>query len=422
MKTTRTHTTRRKFLKTVGLGGAAVLGAAPLRTAPASPAGNRLVLDPYAGVDWRSWKRLRAQLHMHTLQSDGHHMLSEVAECYEAAGYDVLAITDHDFMEPNVHVRSGRVSEDDASPYPREPRPDNFPANTTWPWTDYGAKAPEDYGMIGIEANELTYRHHTNSYFCGVGFAPADHDQSLDDAEWNDMEIEEIAAAGGLAMLLHPGWARESHRKPLEWYADRFRNHAPEILTGIEVTNVSWDNRKYDEALWDQMLARFMPERPIWGYGTDDMHRLASARQSFSWLLAPEAGSDAVRKSMADGCLLFCRSSNDLDYRLGEFDGFDPFPEVERIDVDAEAGVIEISATGADEIQWISAPESLEATGDYKTDAAPYPQGTVVHEGPRIELTKTDGILNYVRAVLRRTSGEGVQETFTNPFGIAPPV
>jgi len=379
----------------------------------------KLVLDPYAGVDWEAWKRLRTQLHMHTLQSDGYHMLSEVAGCYEAAGYDVLAITDHDFMEPNIHVRGGRVSADLATPYPVEPRPDDYPANTTWPWTEYGAGAPEEYGLIGIEANELTYRHHTNSYFCGVGFVPEDHDLSLDDDQWNDMEIEEIGKAGGLAMLLHPGWSRESHRKPLEWYVERFGAHPQEVLTGIEVTNTEWGNRKYDEALWDQLLARFMPGRPVWGYGTDDMHRLTSVRQSFSWLLVPEADPAAVRRAMAGGCLLFCRSSNLIDYRAGEFGGFDPFPEVERIDVDVDAGVIEISASDADEIHWISAPGSLEAIDDYRTSAAPFPEGRVVAEGGRIELAGVEGIRNYVRAVLRRRSGEGVQETFTNPFGLS---
>ncbi len=93
-----------------------------------------LVLNPYEGVDWDTFQRHKAALHVHTLQSDGHHSLEEVVEAYREAGFTILAITDHDNMEPNVHVRAGRVPEAQASPYPRDPKPENYPFRFTNPF------------------------------------------------------------------------------------------------------------------------------------------------------------------------------------------------------------------------------------------------------------------------------------------------
>jgi len=405
---------RRKFLRSCAAAGA-WLTARPVFsiTRSDSPAGNELVLDPYAGVDWSGWTQYRAQLHMHTTQSDGHHMLDEVARCYKQAGYSILAITDHDSQFPN------RADPPFHTPYPKDPKPENFPANTTWPWTDYGANVPEHYGMTGIEANELTYRNHINSFFCSTGFLRAQFDdlRPHSAAEWADMELETVRRDGGIAFLDHPGYTPTFHRHSLNWYQARFRRHPANTLIGIEVTNGSLETRPFDEGLWDQMLARFMPERPVWGFGTDDMHRLARVKQAFSLFPAPSRDPRVIRSAMESGRLLFCRSTNPMDYREDHFKGMDTYPEVISISTDPQAGTIAIDAREYDVIRWISAPGSLEATGDHNTDPDPFPLGTVVHEGPVLSYRSTKGIRNYVRAELIRHEGGASQHTYTNPFG-----
>ena len=127
-----------------------------------------VVLNPYLNVDWGTIQQHKAALHLHTLQSDGHHMPEEVIRTYHKAGYTILAITDHDWNEPNRRIVGrgwGPLPEERASPYPKDPKPDNYPANPTWPWTDYGAPAPADLGMVGIQGSELTYKHHIGSYY-----------------------------------------------------------------------------------------------------------------------------------------------------------------------------------------------------------------------------------------------------------------
>ena len=370
-----------------------------------------IVVNPYTDVDWDTFEHHRAGLHMHTLQSDGHHLLAEVVAAYQEAGFTILSITDHDNMEPNRHVHSGRIPEERASPYP-DPKPENYPANTTWPWTDFGGPAPEDVGMVGIEGNELSFRHHINSFYSGFGAPSADMDE--------DELLLEVKRRNGLAFLDHPGidagwWTR----RPVEWYVERFEKHGPEYLVGIEVTNAALATEKYDEGLWDQLLARFMPDRPIWGFGTDDMHVLSSVRESDSVFLLEQLDDESVRAAMEGGQFYFRKSTRRDDLRERE-----PveklFPRIEAIRVDEQAGTITVQASNYDTIKWISAPESLEAQEDYQTSPEPWPLGRVVHEGDTVNYRETPNIDRYLRIELHRQDGEELFRTFTNPFGLAP--
>ena len=391
----------------IGVVGIAALCAGAGAGEPA----RTLVVNPYEGVDWATVRHHMAALHVHTLQSDGYHRLEEVVAAYHKAGFTILSITDHDNMEPNRHVEWNRVPKEQASPYPRDPKPENYPANTTWPWTDFGGPAPQDLGMVGIEGNELSYVHHINSHFNDFG-AP---DRTMDE----DALLEEITKRGGLAFLNHPGikadWWK---RQPVEWYAERFEKHGPEVLAGIEVTNGSVPTEKYDEGLWDQLLARFMPHRPVWGFGTDDMHALHNVRESDSVFPLEELSEAAVREAMLAGRFYFRKSSRANDFRRRRPPA-ELFPRIKAIRVDAQAGSITIDAANYQAIQWISTPESLEPAADYLTSNAPWPLGRVVHEGETLLYRETPHIGSYVRIELLRKDGEDLFRTFTNPFGFA---
>ncbi|MCC5905489.1 MAG: hypothetical protein JJU13_04745 [Balneolaceae bacterium] len=392
----------------------------------------RIVLNPYSSVDWSSSGHYKAALHVHTLQSDGYHMLEDVVHAYRDAGFTILAITDHDWNYPNARVGWGHVPEEEASPYPKEPKPENFPANTTWPWTDYGGPAPEAVDMVGIEAAELTFRHHINSYFTDYGVwyertgseAPYGGIVNEENVEiWEDDQLFDIRESGGIAILDHPGLS-QSHgfwdRKPLYWYIERFNTHSPDYLIGMEVTNTDRTadlqlRENYDEGLWDQLLAHFMPERPVWGFGTDDMHRLDDVRDSHTVFLLDEHTEEAVRDAMKTGQFYFTKST----LRLNFFDDkMSLFPSIESIFVDNDAGSISIEAGNYDTIHWISAPESADPINDYKTSDQPWPLGTIVHEGETIHYRDVQGINNYLRAeIIREEEGE-LYRTFTNPFGL----
>src|SRR5262249_1328380 len=158
------------------------IGALALLTACGSASAQPRVEveNPYANVDWRSFSRYRADLHVHTLQSDGCHSLREVVEAFHDVGFAILSITDHDILGPNrcplrdaatqAQVDHG-VFATERTQYP-DPKPPAFPADTTWPWTAYGAPSPAELGMLGIEGSELTCTYHVNSFFSDYGVRP----------------------------------------------------------------------------------------------------------------------------------------------------------------------------------------------------------------------------------------------------------
>ena len=386
------------------------------------------ILNPYANVDWKTFGSHRAALHLHTMQSDGFEMPAEVIEGYKRAGFSIISITDHDFFEPNFRVRSKEMAAENASPYPKEPRPYNYPANPTWPWTDYGCESPESMGIVGIEGNELTYRHHINSYFSDYGVwyektgTSAPYGGVVDDAGkeiWEDDQLYTIGKKGGIGILNHPGISDTYswwQRMPLEWYIERYEKHPFEYLIGIEVANSSKSFELYDEGLWDQLLCRFMPKRPVWGFGNDDMHHLNDTKQSFNVFYLAECTAANVRKAMECGQFCFCKSTRSIDYKSKDV-SVDKFPVIDNISMDEKAGTITISAHDCDEIKWITCPRSTEPVEDYKTSDKPWPMGDVVHTGGTLNYVEL-GVKKYVRAELLRKDGEYIQRVFTNPFGI----
>ena len=181
------------------------------------------------------------------------------------------------------------------------------------------------------------------------------------------------------------------------------------------MTNASPESEKYNEGLWDQLLARFMPQRPIWGFGTDDMHSLNDVMDTYTVFLLDEFTDVAVREAMVRGQFYFCKSTRGID--IGK-DDISVFPVINRIEVDEDAVTITITATDYDEIKWISVPETLEILEDYKTSDQPWSLGRVVGKGETLNLKNRSDIKNYVRAELIRIDGEDIYRTFTNPFGI----
>ena len=365
-----------------------------------------IVLNPYKNVNWATFKQHKAALHVHTLQSDGYNMVDEVVRAYKKAGFNILALTDHDKMEPNAQFERGRIDwstfEKVATPYPKDPKPKNYPFNTTWPWTNFGGPDPKELGMVGIESAEISAWHHMNSFFSsyGTGYTTANEDQQL----------SEMQKAGGLVFFNHPSAPAPfsgGGRRSLEWYIGRFQKFPANLLIGIDISG----GDGYSEGLWDQLLAHFMPQRPVWGFCTDDMHRIANPAQSPHTIFAlGELSSSAVRKAMESGQFYATRGSQR---------GMAVYPTVERIDFDAKAGTITIRAQNCDKITWISAPKSSETLEDINKSSRPWPLGQVVHEGITLKYRETPNISKYVRAVLERTEGGQTYRTFINPIGMS---
>ncbi|HTN07421.1 hypothetical protein [Agriterribacter sp.] len=397
---------------------------------------NFAVSNPYEHIHWETIQRHKANLHAHTLQSDGYHKVKVVAEAYKRAGYSILSLTDHDWNWPNARLSWGLISEEEATPYPLGGLPENFPANTTWPWKNYGSPSPEALGMLGIQGGELTFRHHMGSYFSDYGVW---YDRTGNRAPYGgivdktgreifeDDQLADIKKKGGLAIINHPGIPAKFEwfeRKSLDWYVDRFKNNSSDCLVGMEITNNTPETETYDEGLWDQLLARFMPGRPVWGFGNDDMHTFETGRKgdhgggsknTFTVFLLDTLTQASVREAMKNGSFYFCKSSRQSNL---QFNDLDLFPSIQNIKIDENKGVISVEATNFDQIRWISSPVSLQPVEDYKKSDQPWPLGLLVHDGPTLNYKKMKGIKNYVRLELERKINGHSYRTFTNPIGI----
>jgi hypothetical protein len=190
-----------------------------------------ILRDNETGEEFDLWEQSVVSFH-----------LSEGKQKISPSGEDKKALNPvHRVKQPNVmKAKAGQTARftltinpgqaagtGQGSHLPGDPKPENYPINTTWPWTDFEAPSPAELGMVGIEAAELTSRHHMNSFFNSFGVRP---DEDLDE----DSQLLKAGEAGGVVFLDHPGidagwWTR----RPVEWYVDRFEKHPPEYLAGL---------------------------------------------------------------------------------------------------------------------------------------------------------------------------------------------
>lgn len=353
------------------------------------------IANPYARVDWQAISHYRADLHVHTIQSDGCAMPEDVVRAFHAAGFSILSITDHDTVPPNGCAEfSGK-----ASPYP-EPKPANFPADTTWPWADYGAETPA--GMLGIEGVELTCGHHRNVFFLDYGVTP-------DCTPTINAQLTDVARLGGIAVINHP------QPRFKEWYYEMLREHSAGSLVGIEVSQ----NVEPSTIVWDQLLGDLMPARPVWGFATSDMHVLAQTPFAFTVFLLNELTPGAVRQAMLTGQFYAVVGPATLDLRQpsrGAYEG--TYPELRSVTVDDATGEISIDATNYDEIVWLSTKPTWRFSLDPVTGIA-WPAAEVVQRGPVFRYSRTDPVLPYVRAEVIRRTEQGPVRVYLNPFALA---
>ena len=326
------------------------------------------IANPYLDVDWESYGRYKANFHTHTTNSDGLAQPHAMVDAYHALGYSILAITDHDWVSyPWTQFATQEPNPNSLNPLVRAPRAN--PANI-----GYENRHPSQLDMVSIQGNELSMHHHMGSYFSG-------HEGTKTVAA----SLEAITAAGGLAVLFHPG----RYGFSTEWYVNLYREH--EHLIGLEIYNLG-DRYPHDRRLWDAILTETMPDRAVWGFSNDDAHSLSQVGRNWNVMVLPELSLEWVRHGMEQGMSFFVYAPQG---HAGP-----GAASIDSIRVDDRAGTIEIVAHGHESIRWIS-------------------EGTIVSHEELIDLNdlKRPGV--YVRAELR---GQGGTVVGTQPFGIVPPV
>ena len=341
-----------------------------------------LFKNPYKDIDWASVNQYKSNMHTHTTQSNDpieEFTTANVVDKYHAAGYKILALSDHDYC--------------------------------TYPWnlfpqfmSDVPARDPEALGMLAVPSNELS-KDNTNSWSERTGGQFNHHNDFFTGRQGQEFaSLQEsyayTYALGGMQIINHPGqyWSidntySETQKDGPGWHATNFKTFPS--LVGLEVYNQG-NRRPNDRILWDQILERTMPERPVFGYSGDDTHNNEQLFRNYNMMLMESLTTEELKDAMRKGESYFCYEPKGS--------GEAKAPRITDIAVDEDNKTITIEANGM--VYWIYGTDKTSSN-------ASSTRSSVVGIGNTFCYKGYQG--TYVRAFITNAFGE----TCTQPFGFA---
>lgn len=378
------------------------------------------IVSPYANVNWSTWGQYKANLHTHSIVSDGRDDFNAMVEKHYELGYDILAMTDHatvdrGWTDLNINpfiTFAMNIGSDGAKPTPLTE--ERFAEISTGVGRD-------GRGMLrvpfGVEHNAAAFNNtHVNSFFADC------FDGYLGGTSYYDHILKGVEEAGGLSVINHPGeYTGAKSDSPEDAYdtSDLYYNYIIKKYTnlyknfetclGMEVINKNDDRTKNDRKLWDTVLANVVPSgRNVFGFGNSDAHSLSATDNNWNVMCMPANTVENLRTSMEKGAF-FAVSRNiknpfevsrikaETGLALGDTwtaDVQKAAPKVTKITVSNTTDTIAINAVNLKTIHWIA-------------------DGEVIHVGGTIDLNDySDKIGSYVRAEIW---GEGGM-LYTQPF------
>ena len=336
--------------------------------------------NPYEEIDWQTVNQYKANFHTHTTQSndasDGF-TTAYVVDRYYAAGYKILALTDHDY-----------------NPYPWELFPQYMPS--------VPARSPEGMQMLAVPGNELS-KDNTNSWSERTGGQFNHHNDFFTGRQGQEFaSLQEsyayTYALGGMQIINHPGqyWSidntyTETQKDGPGWHANNFKTFPS--LVGLEVYNQG-NRRPNDRILWDQILERTIPERNIFGYSCDDAHNNDQLFRNYNFMLMEDLTTDELKDAMSKGESYFCYEPAGT--------GQGKAPRITDIKVNEEQQTITIQTDGL--VHWIYGT-------DKTSTSASSARSTVVGIGNTFSYKGYQG--TYVRAFITNRFGETCTQPIT---------
>lgn len=361
------------------------------------------VHNPYRKVNFNTFSRHLSNFHCHTTFSDGFMEPHVIIDKYHAAGFSIIALTDHDTSHKN-YVRTlypwteFELVWDEV----RDGVSKTWPTGGTGGWVtdnnnrgnglDWENRDPNQLGMLAIEATELTASlgvlpQDVNAYDCGI----PEQDSNLSTSVGN------IASAGGWAVLVHPGRSGSINTSAIA----TLKTEHEDTLKAIEVFHRSnaqptWMNN------WDTINRGRDWDKPFYGMGGDDAHLSEQLYEGYNQMYLPELTHEAFMECVDSGAYVFSDQyvkgdfytssgfSNVFKDTAGQMEN--PAPFVTRISRTGKT--IKVEALHADTIVWLD------------------DSGNVISETDTVSI---DGLTHkFVRCKLDNEIGT----TLTQPFGL----
>ena len=260
-------------------------------------------------------KQYKANLHCHSVLSDGCRTPEELKNMYKSRGYDILAITDHE--RPFQHQALSDTDFMMLTGYECyiRPNPDGkYDAYALETHLNLFARDPMNVKMICFNDNYSRYLKRDNAVE-GLERVGSERPREYS-AEYINEYIRTAKEHGYIVAYNHPYWSMEDEANILEY----------EGLFSVEMCNYSsWliNHLEYNGGLYDKMLRRGMR---IFCHGSDDNHNnypeghlLSDSFGSFTMICPEEFTYESVFEAMEKGNMyasmgpLFHRVSVDGD-------------------------------------------------------------------------------------------------------------
>ena len=286
--------------------------------------GSYQITNPYKDINWDAVYAYKTGLHSHTNASDGDDTLKESVERHVAAGFDIVATTDHGTVnytwgEENANAliygvmslvgktegelvylsSEGTFSDGTAYTYKTEANGDDYLTLST------GKKVLRV--PYGIENNAVSVNAHVNSWF-------VDHvDNSI--TTYEDA-VKGVHKLGGVSVINHPGEytkaryeirsedAYNDENPVYNYYINKFATLIRDYDTCIGIDmNSKGDNRtRFDRILWDNLLTRFSANgENVYAIATSDAHQLSVIDTGYTLALLEEQTSPALKECLENG-------------------------------------------------------------------------------------------------------------------------
>ena len=197
----------------------------------------------------------KAQLHCHTMESDGRFRPSDLLAMYRDAGYTFVCITDHN------HVT----------------RCDDL----------------NDQHFQAIPGTEDTVSHFLP--LLGPHMGRLFVDASLRAGSPQE-RIDRTLADGGIVSICHPSWNGNL-------WTGAWKEQTLVALRGFHLLE-AWNPHSRsgeDTRLWDAVLRARGPAAPVWGVAVDDCHRTKQFNRGWISVKVTEISAAALRRALRDG-------------------------------------------------------------------------------------------------------------------------
>ena len=231
------------------------------------------------------YKVYKADLHIHTLYSDGQVTPELRVREAHSEGLDIMAITDHleirTYANDMLAFLKGHVPEGET--HPKDVVTDMVDYNVPYNTAEKSAKRSGLLLIRGAEISRPPYKYgHFNALFTTDNNTITDPDP--------EVAIRNARAQGAIIMHNHPGWRRSS----LNTHAFEDRIYSEGLIDGIEVMN---NNEFYPKAIDRAINLGFFISSNTDIHGTI-AEVYGSEIRNFTMVLANELSEEAIREAL----------------------------------------------------------------------------------------------------------------------------